>query len=85
VTIFRPEQSQKEHDEHARYIDEINEFEAHTITLTWACYTGCELPISSNTTKVACTTQRSDGVKPLLPLRYWKTSHQRTSKGGTNS
>lgn len=57
-----------EHDEHAIYIDEINEFEVHTATLTWACYTGCESPINSNTTNFACTTQHSDGVAPSLPF-----------------
>lgn len=66
MKIFWPEQSQKEHDEYARYIDEINEFEVHTITLNQACYTECEFPRSSNTTNFLCATKRSDGVKPLL-------------------
>lgn len=66
MKISRLEQSQKEHDEHARYIDEINEFDVRTTPLTWACYKGCKFPMSSNTTNSACTTQHSDGVEPLL-------------------
>lgn len=76
MKIIRPEQSQKEHDENARYIDEINEFEVHTATLTWACYTGCESPINSNTINFACTTQLSDGVVPLLPSAILNKSRQ---------
>lgn len=33
MKIIRPEQSQNEHDVHARYVDDVNEFEVHTTTL----------------------------------------------------